>query len=118
MSAVTSVTSQKSSRRPALPASVSFWAVAGIAFLALAANTAASPLHRVCQARFGFSATVLTLLFTVYVVAVLVTLLFLGSVSDYVGRRAVMLVGLAAGALASGLFLVADALWVSTDGRP
>jgi hypothetical protein len=38
------------------------------------------------RARFGFSATVLTLLFTVYVVAAVVTLLFLGSVSDYVGR--------------------------------
>jgi MFS family permease len=112
---LTTVTSQKPSRRPALPTGVSFWAVAGITFLALAANTAASPLYRVYQARFGFSATVLTLLFTVYVVAVLVTLLFLGSASDYVGRRAVMLAGLAA--VASGLFLVAHALWVLFAAR-
>ena len=117
MSALTSVTSQKPSKRPALPAGVSFWAVAGIAFLALAANTAASPLYRVYQARFGFSATVLTLLFTVYVVVLLVTLLLFGSASDYVGRRAVILAGLAAGAMASGLFLVAHALAVLFAAR-
>ena len=43
MFALAYVTSHKQSKRPALPAGVSFWAVAGIAFLALAANTAASP---------------------------------------------------------------------------
>jgi MFS family permease len=108
---------QKPSRRPALPAGVSFWAVAGIAFLALAANTAASPLYRVYQARFGFSTTTLTLLFTVYVVVLLGTLLFLGSASDYAGRRAVMLAGLAAGVVAAGLFLAAHALWVLFAAR-
>jgi MFS family permease len=86
---------------------VSFWAAAAIAFLAFAANTAASPLYRVYQGEFGFSPTTLTLLFTVYIVVLLVTLLFLGSVSDYVGRRVVMLAGLALGAVACGLFLIA-----------
>src|SRR5258708_35393924 len=59
----------------------------------------------------------LTLLFTVYVVVLLVTLLLFGSASDYAGRRAVMLAGLAAGAVASSLFLVAHALAVLFAAR-
>jgi MFS family permease len=39
-------------------------------------------------------------LFTVYVVVLLVTLVFLGSASDYLGRRPVMLAALALGAVA------------------
>jgi MFS family permease len=81
---------------------------ATVAFLAFAANAAASPLYRVYQARFGFSATTLTLLFTVYIVVLLVTLLAVGSLSDYVGRRPVILAGLAVGAVSCGLFLLAQ----------
>lgn len=110
MSAQTTAARRKPARRLALPRSVSFWAVAAIALLAFAANAAASPLYRLYQAEFGFSATTLTLVFTVYIVAVLVTLLFLGTVSDSVGRRPVMLAGLAAGAVASTLFLIAHSV--------
>jgi MFS family permease len=85
----------------------SFWATAGVAFLAFAANAAASPLYRVYQAQFRFSVTTLTLLFAVYVFALLATLLVLGSLSDYVGRRRVVLAGLVAGAAGCGLFLIA-----------
>lgn len=94
--------------RAALPAGASFWVAATVAFLAFAANAVASPLYRVYQARFGFSATTLTLLFTVYIVALLATLLFLGSLSDYLGRRPVILAGLTLGAISCGLFLLAD----------
>src|SRR4051794_4492960 len=98
------------SRRPALSTSMSFRATAGIAFLVFAANAAVSPLYRIYQAQFGFSATTLTLLFAVYIAVLLLTLLFLGSVSDYTGRRPVMLAGLIVGAAACGLFLTAHAL--------
>jgi predicted MFS family arabinose efflux permease len=110
MSASTTTAREKPSRPVALSTGASFWAAAAIAFLPFAANTAASPLYRVYQAQFRFSATTLTLLFTVYIVVLLVTLLFLGSLSDYVGRRRVMLAGLATGAAACGLFLIAHAL--------
>src|SRR4051794_37325896 len=98
---------RKPFRRATLSARMSFWAAAVIAFLGFAANTAASPLYRIYQARFGFSAITLTLLFAVYIGVLLLTLLVLGSVSDYVGRRPVMLAGLVSGALACGLFLLA-----------
>ena len=93
------------SRRFRLPRGLSFWVAAAIAFLGFAANAAVSPLYRVYQIRFGFSATTLTLLFTVYIVVLLVTLLFFGSLSDHVGRRPVLLAGLAVGAVGCGVFL-------------
>lgn len=108
---------EKPSQRLALPKGVSFYAAAAIAFLAFAANTAASPLYRVYQTQFQFSATTLTLLFTVYVAVLLVTLLFLGSLSDYVGRRPVILAGLATGALACGLFLLAHGVGLLFGAR-
>src|SRR4051812_1944439 len=67
----------------------------------------ASPLYRVYEDKFSFAPTTLTLLFTVYIVVLLGTLLLFGSVSDYTGRRIVMLAGLALGAAGCGLFLIA-----------
>src|SRR4051794_12527417 len=98
---------KKPFRPPTLSTGVAFWATAMIALLGFAANTAASPLYRIYQAEFGFSATTLTLLFSVYIAALLLTLLVLGSVSEYVGRRRAMLAGLASGAVACGVFLLA-----------
>src|SRR5436190_6102818 len=107
MSAARTEVREKPFRRAILSRGVSFWAVAAIALLAFASNAAASPLYRVYQLQFRFSATTLTLLFAVYVVVLLVTLVFLGSASDYLGRRPVMLTGLVLGAVACGLFLLA-----------
>jgi MFS family permease len=45
------------------------------------------------------------------------TLVFLGSASDYLGRRPVMLAGLALGALACGLFLLAHGVGLLFAGR-
>jgi predicted MFS family arabinose efflux permease len=108
---------KKPFRRARLSTGVSFWAAAMIAFLGFAANSAASPLYRIYQAEFGFSATTLTLLFAVYIVVLLLTLVVLGSVSDYVGRRRVMLAGLASGAVACGLFLLAHGVGLLFGAR-
>src|SRR5437660_3658829 len=107
MSAPSTVATERPPRRLTLSPRASFWAAAAFAFLAFAANTAASPLYRVYQNQFRFSPTTLTLLFTVYIVVLLATLLLFGSVSDYTGRRIVMLAGLAFGAVGCGLFLIA-----------
>src|SRR5580704_17830712 len=94
-------------RRAALPRAAGFWLVAGVLFLLLFVSGAASPLYDVYQAQWRFSATTLTAVFGVYVLAFLVTLLVFGSVSDYLGRRGVIEVALVAGAGACGLFLAA-----------
>src|SRR3954451_22816877 len=107
MPAPATVANEKPSRRVTLSRSASFWTAAACALLAFAASAAASPLYRVYEDKFSFAATTLTLLFAVYIVVLLGTLLLFGSVSDYTGRRLVMLVGLALGAAGCGLFLIA-----------
>ena len=90
-----------------LPRAAAFWLVAAALFLMLFASGAASPLYGVYQAQWRFSATTLTAVFAVYVLALLLTLLVFGSLSDYLGRRRVIAVALAAGAAACALFLAA-----------
>lgn len=109
--------SGKPKRRLVLPEGVAFGAMAAIADLAFAAQSAASPLYRVYQEQFRFSAITLTLLFTVNIGVLLVTLLFAGSLSDYVGRRPVVLAGLVSGAAASGLFLLAHGVGLLFGAR-
>jgi MFS family permease len=109
--------SGKPKRRLVLPEGVAFGAMAAIADLAFVANSAASPLYRVYQEQFRFSAITLTLLFTVFIVVLLVTLLFAGSLSDYVGRRPVVLAGLVSGAAAVGLFLLAHGVGLLFGAR-
>src|SRR3954464_7578501 len=107
MSAPATVANEKPSRRLTLSRRASFWVAAAFAFLAFASGAAASPLYRVYEDKFGFAPTTLTLLFMVYIVVLLGTLLLFGSVSDYTGRRVVLLAGLASGAAGCCLFLIA-----------
>ena len=94
-------------RRPMLPRAAVFWLVAGVFVLLFFAAAAPSPLYGVYQAQWRFSATTLTAVFAAYALFLLVTLLVFGSVSDYLGRRRVILAGLAMAAGACGLFLEA-----------
>src|SRR6185312_3970235 len=94
-------------QRPGLPPAAAFWLVAGAWFLLLFAAAAPSPLYGVYQAHWRFSAITLTAVFGVYALGLLVALLVFGSVSDYLGRRRVISVAMAAGAGACGLFLAA-----------
>ena len=75
MSAAATVANEKPSRRVSLSRRASFWAAAAFAFLAFAASTAASPLYRVYEDKFSFAPPTLTLLFAVYIVVLLATLL-------------------------------------------
>jgi predicted MFS family arabinose efflux permease len=76
-------------------------------FLLFFAAAAPSPLYDVYRAQWRFSATTLTAVFAVYALLLLVTLLVFGSISDYLGRRPVILAGLAMTAAACGFFLAA-----------
>jgi MFS family permease len=95
-------------RRLVLPPAAAFWLAAGVLFLLFFAAAAPSPLYGVYQHQWRFSATTLTAIFAAYALLLLIALLVFGSVSDYVGRRRVILAGLAMTAGACGLFLVAD----------
>ncbi|RYZ27524.1 MAG: MFS transporter, partial [Propionibacteriaceae bacterium] len=92
---------------PVLSRPVSF-VVAGTAGAAtLTAASAPSPLYPVYQRLWGLSAFMLTVVFAVYVVALLASLLTVGSLSDRVGRRPVASAALVLLALGMVLFALA-----------
>src|SRR5579859_6293517 len=71
------------------------------------ASAAASPLYPVYQAQYRFSPATLTAVFAVYVLVLLATLVFFGSVSDYLGRLPVIIAALVLSAAGCVVFLVA-----------
>jgi MFS family permease len=95
------------SRYRRLPGAAGFWVLAVAFMMLLFASAAASPLYGVYAARFHFSTTTLTAVFAVYVLVLLITLLFFGSVSDFLGRRPVIVASLVFSAGACGAFLAA-----------
>ena len=97
-------------RRTAPPRAAAFWLVAGVLCLLFFAAGAPSPLYGIYRAQLGFSATTLTAVFAIYALVLLITLLVFGSVSDYLGRRRVILAALAVTAGACAVFLVADSV--------
>jgi MFS family permease len=97
----------RSAARWTLPRAGGFWLVAFVFFLLFFAAAAPSPLYGVYQAQWRFSAITLTAVFAVYALFLLITLLVFGSASDYLGRRPLIMAGLAMTAGACGLFLAA-----------
>jgi MFS family permease len=61
----------------------------------LASSAAPTPLYAIYQAKWHFTPITTTVVFGVYAMAVLVSLLTLGKLSDHVGRRPVLLTALA-----------------------
>jgi hypothetical protein len=90
-----------------LTSNAAFWVLAALFLILFFASAAASPLYRVYQTEFRFSATTLTAVFATYVLVLLVTLLFFGSVSDYVGRLPVIAAALATSIVGCVVFLMA-----------
>jgi MFS family permease len=77
--------------------------------LMTSANLAA-PLYAVYAERFGFSSLVLTAIFATYAVVLVPSLVLFGRLSDALGRRPVMLAGLAAGCIGLALFATAQGI--------
>ncbi|MBS7597301.1 MULTISPECIES: MFS transporter [Pseudomonas] len=85
-----------------------YLAVALLGFLA--ASSAPTPLYHLYQQAWQFSAATLTLIFAVYALSLLAALLTVGSLSDYLGRRPLILAALLLEISAMGLFIVADSV--------
>ena len=78
-----------------------------------AASSAPTPLYHVYQQAWGFSSALLTLIFAVYALSLLATLLVFGSLSDYLGRRPVIFAALVLEILSLLLFIGAtDVSWL------
>lgn len=87
---------------------VAFAAVAATFVWFLAASSAPTPLYVVYQQRFTFTEFTLTLVFAVYVLALIAALLVIGPLSDHVGRRPVIIGAIALEVAALLVFLAAD----------
>lgn len=105
------------SARPWVPSSRLASAMVVFAFAStMLGTTLPTPLYPSYEERFGFRSLTVTIVFAMYAVGVLVALVGFGRASDTLGRRPVLLVGLAFAGLSSGVFLVVAA--VHADGVP
>ena len=100
-------TIRERSGRRTLPDAAAFWILAVLFLMLFFASAAASPLYRVYQVQFRFSSATLTAVFAVYVLVLLITLLFFGSVSDYLGRLPVIITALVLSVAGCAVFLAA-----------
>ncbi|WP_299034834.1 MFS transporter [uncultured Pseudokineococcus sp.] len=100
------------------PAQVARLVGAALVFgLVMAGATLPTALYGRYQEELGFGPLVQTTLFASYAVGVLVALVVLGELSDRVGRRPLLLLGIGAAALSGVCFLVADGLALLFAGR-
>src|SRR5258707_14442088 len=87
-----------------LPRGASLYLLASITVSYLASSSAPTPLYPIYQAEWGFSSLAVSFVFGIYAVAVLGALLVAGRLSDYVGRRPVLIVATAVQAGGAVLF--------------
>ncbi|MCG0289460.1 MFS transporter [Streptomyces sp. PSAA01] len=85
--------------------------------LFLAASSAPSPLYVIYQRQWQFTAWVLTLVFALYVVGLLGSLLVVGALSDHLGRRPVLAAAIGLEMVALTLFLTAGNVVVLAAAR-
>jgi MFS family permease len=92
-----------SESRALSPASMTLFSFAG-ALLIAASSSAVTPLYRLYQQSMHLTPFWITVVFAVYVASLLVGLLTVGGLSDYVGRKPVILAALLLNAGAMILF--------------
>jgi hypothetical protein len=99
-------------RSRAIPHGPAFWVVA-VAFLAVMAfSTVPTPIYAAYQARDGFPTWMITVIFAVYAVGVVASLLLVGHLSDWFGRRRMALIAVLLELVAAVVFV----LWPDVPG--
>ncbi|HEY0259297.1 MAG TPA: MFS transporter [Lacisediminihabitans sp.] len=89
-----------------------FWLIAGAFLIVMAFSTIPTPLYALYQARDGFSTVLVTVIFAAYAVGVMASLYLAGHVSDWLGRRRIILAAVLIEILAAVMFLV----WPAVPG--
>lgn len=117
VSAIPAAAEQSDEGRRRLPRGSAFAQVATVFAVFLAASSVPSPLYPVYQQQWHFSAWVLTVVFALYVVGLLSSLLVVGGLSDHLGRRPVLAAAIALEMVALVLFLTAGNVVVLAAAR-
>jgi predicted MFS family arabinose efflux permease len=97
---------------PRLSPQAGFWAVAFAFFALTAFSTSPSSLYGLYEQRDHLASVTITLIYAVYAVGIVVSLILAGHVSDWYGRRTVLLPALGLAVTAGIIFLV----WRSLAG--
>jgi MFS family permease len=104
-------------RRLAVSRRAAFWLLAFVFAAAMLGTTLPTPLYVIYQARWHFSAAIVTVVFAVYAAGVLAALLLAGRSSDQAGRKPVLAVALGASALSTVVFILAPNVAVLMAAR-
>jgi MFS family permease len=104
---------QQDSRNPSRGRfELGFWVIAFTYVVVMAVTTAPSPLYGLYQQRDGFSTFTITLIFASYSLGSTSSLFLLGHLSDWFGRKRVLLPGIVVSAAGAVVFL----LWRDLPG--
>lgn len=104
---------QQANRNPARGRfELGFWVIAFTYVVVMAVTTAPSPLYGLYQQRDGFSTFTITLIFASYSLGSTSSLFLLGHLSDWFGRKRVLLPGIVVSAAGALVFL----LWRDLPG--
>ncbi|UOQ91451.1 MFS transporter [Halobacillus shinanisalinarum] len=87
-----------------------FWFVGYTLLILMVGANIPSPLYSVYQQQWGFSSGVLTLIFAIYAFVLIPSLLIFGQLSDRLGRKKVLLIGLLISAAGSAVFALSSNL--------
>jgi MFS family permease len=101
----------------ALGRRLGFAAAAFALAVTMLGTTLPTPLYGLYREQFGFSELMITVIFATYAAGVIASLLLFGRLSDQIGRRRVLLPGLALSALSAVCFLTATGLPLLLVGR-
>ncbi|MDO9395550.1 MAG: MFS transporter [Herbiconiux sp.] len=91
--------------RPQVRHAAGFWIIAVTFLLVMAYSTVPTPLYPLYQERDGFPAFTITVIFAAYAIGVMISLYLFGHVSDWTGRRRVLLVAVLLSAVSAVMFV-------------
>ena len=94
-----------------------YWIVAMAQLMTMAMSAVPTPLYVLYQRRDHFSSPVVSVIFAVYAAGVIASLFLVGHVSDWLGRRRVLVTGLYLNVASAFVFIVAPTLTGLLVGR-
>src|ERR1700737_3627556 len=95
---------------PTLGRRASFWLAAAVVVHTLWTSAAPTMTYPLYASEWGLTHTATTAIFAVFPIVVVAVLIFSGGISDYIGRRSTILIGLGSSLLGAALFAIAPSV--------